>query len=150
MSKKKIEEMLQNTDWIKLNKQQRQYVTNYIHVMKRTGGLGRTLYDCYKEPSQTKHEIWEDWKRHFNDNNDSACLTVVTYSARFFTLAYMEYRLSDKMFYLNYITPLKHLCIPFDTQYILDFFYSSVAMKGQLTDAIRGAAGGRIEIEQGE
>ena len=75
------------------------YLTSY-EVGKRRKTRG--LYDCYSRPSDTKIEIWEQWKRWFFDM-DSYDVWVESYNTNFFTIAGTIEWKGGK--YFIYITP---------------------------------------------
>lgn len=72
----------------------------------------RTIWDCYSNPSDTKEEIYEDWKRWFIKDCDSLSFGVKSYNCNFFTIEGLI-TVDDQMYYI-YITRAHNRAYPIE------------------------------------
>ena len=79
---------------------------SYLECWKTSNN--RTIYDCYKKPSNAKIKAWEYLLKHFYDVDDGYALKILTYNTTYFTVGYLyvivDYNTNTSITYFKIIT----------------------------------------------
>lgn len=76
-------------------KKKNEYFDSYIEKIKRHGP--RNLYDCYKEPSDIKKEIWSQLIK--NEFSDYLGVSVISYNVFMFTVGGVHKDSDDRVWF---------------------------------------------------